>query len=1611
MKSDPSAESGRQLSAENLKTFSNLLAKAEHLPARQLEILDRVLKGEIEIGKSRIGSLTEYFDSYSRNLDEIARKCSGLNDVYLILDQTSAKSQERILEGFRAATEYAEQARALAKEAEDAARSAVNLTDTAKANVAFVAKETADAVKDLDAAARQAENLRDAAKKATDAKKSDDRKEDTSDKKSGSSGGGDGGDDKPKKSSSNKSSSTRPGKKADDPQDSSSAKAAKKSRVSKQDRRRLRGEEPYEDYNEEYGPTPEQIKRSEERVRENLIWLAQVVKDHQRDEDQRAAAALEEAKSREAELNAYKYEQAKNLTEKQKNLKKSLDKLFLLSHQDEVMRANRVASLRMSKWQDVADAGIEAQNLINQIEAELAFSGEGNFQEIVDTTPYPATPTDAGTAPINDGTSLDPVAYDKPVAAEEQSGALEAVPYDSDSQPPIIDTAPIVETTDRLVEHLDDLTEATKQATEARNADAASKTANVNVTVTADQSAHAVVQLDADNLVDAADTLGKKLDNLSSIASLVADALNKTDTSARTNQAIPDTLVQDIKTVSERVITEEDQTPPETEVIEKHIVVAGEDTQGSTGQATEASNTDHVSMFIDTTSGPTAVEGIASAIQKQLEEIDFTAGQTRPAEWIKAPAQDESAEQPAAPVESVVTIIEQKESPVAAAETTAAAITTDSDSNQSPNKIETTAAEPTAIKIEESIKLFMTLLSSTIDSSIHKLVMALNDRENTDDGENQPAESVDEISNALNGISEIQHTSEPKVLPGDEAVSATPIKDLGAVLDQKPQSPADITESEDTPNTEQTIKVIATVQKEEQESPKQTSSSAMLQPVDYTAPDAADSYVVDDITPRAPAAIDSVTTAEQTAAEIGEAQTLTTGAAVPEAESNAKGTATPNDLQYNEAGLIQAELRQNELKKKIATQYASQIEAYRARRQLELMRKNNGILSKEDATRIEKEIARKFSLEKAFDEKRIKARNALETQQSRKEQREQMMGDINDAFGKGKTFAERKEAFYNLTHDESGEKNTGKAVAAAILAVSSLAKQLEDKVDQIASKKSPIDTRLNGSNNKQHKGSYWDQLVKDMASVGAVSPYFKQEDFATSIETLVDKGIAFDLKQRAFLDTIHKKIATTFEVADGTLLRLIRIQQADSTAGRMGMEVAMNSFLNSTFETTEYLKDVADGVRGSLEEMQALMDGAEAAEVEFQAQKWLGSLYSVGMSQAAVDAIASAIGQVGAGQIEGITGGGAGNLVVMAANDAGLSIAELLTEGLDASETNQLLNASVRYLAELADSAKDNKVVQQQLANVFGVKASDLRAAQNLLADGTIDTVSSNNLQYDNMLYALSTMASTMHKRTSLAEMMTNLFSNVQYSLAGSMASNPASYFIYKMATVLDDVAGGIPLPDIGIMGNIVQFGTTISDLMRVGALAGGILGSLGDLYSGLTSSFSGRAMLTKMGIPLGSGLTVLQRGGGGTIAGTAGSGADGGSSTSESGYVGNSSGSDVKDATIAGAEADKEKQMVEAQEEEEANKIDFISANVLQIYAILNDVVNGDKAFRVKIDNYGLTKLGSSGNGSLSGIGQSSSGGGTSGSTLGNDDSTGGNGGFSSDVTRNNVSLGGWTN
>ena len=222
--------------------------------------------------------------------------------------------------------------------------------------------------------------------------------------------------------------------------------------------------------------------------------------------------------------------------------------------------------------------------------------------------------------------------------------------------------------------------------------------------------------------------------------------------------------------------------------------------------------------------------------------------------------------------------------------------------------------------------------------------------------------------------------------------------------------------------------------------------------------------------------------------------------------------------------------------------------------------------------------------------------------------------------------------------------------------------------------------------------------------------------------------------------------------------------------------------------------------------------------------------------------------------------------------------------------------------------------MQQQVAGIFGLQASDLKAITSGLGIGSVKNT---NLSYGGMLGRLSDMANSMYSRTSLGEMLKNTWGNIQYSTAAGIANNPVLYGIYKIAGLLDSAMGGIAIPAISVMGNMVDLHTTVADLMRVGALSGGILSSLGQMIAaGITSGgnggLTGQGLLNAFKV---SGYSLNQRGNSGGIK-SSGTYLSGSGST----MIGNSEGSSVLDKTMADADDSKNSQLIQAQE---GNKTD----------------------------------------------------------------------------------------
>lgn len=141
------------------------------------------------------------------------------------------------------------------------------------------------------------------------------------------------------------------------------------------------------------------------------------------------------------------------------------------------------------------------------------------------------------------------------------------------------------------------------------------------------------------------------------------------------------------------------------------------------------------------------------------------------------------------------------------------------------------------------------------------------------------------------------------------------------------------------------------------------------------------------------------------------------------------------------------------------------------------------------------------------------------------------------------------------------------------------------------------DARLQGS------GLSFNGLVNNLNQTLYGSAYFKSTDYLSNLNKLTEQGIAYNLEQRALIETIGNKLVTTFQASDEKLARLIRIQQADMTYSQLGVEAKLTQLLNSVFKDTSYLSGEYDSVLQTIEEATSTMNRDNATSFNYAVQK------------------------------------------------------------------------------------------------------------------------------------------------------------------------------------------------------------------------------------------------------------------------------------------------------------------------------------------------------------------------------------------------------------------------
>ena len=319
-----------------------------------------------------------------------------------------------------------------------------------------------------------------------------------------------------------------------------------------------------------------------------------------------------------------------------------------------------------------------------------------------------------------------------------------------------------------------------------------------------------------------------------------------------------------------------------------------------------------------------------------------------------------------------------------------------------------------------------------------------------------------------------------------------------------------------------------------------------------------------------------------------------------------------------------------------------------------------------------------------------------------------------------------------------------------------------------------------------------DSLTDALGSTGLA----KMTDVLAQMSNLADRGIVANLEQNAFLMSIKDGIASTFDAANGTLMRLIKLQGEDSTVNRLVMQASLKEYLNSTYQNSQYLYEQFDKVSDNLLEATSLLTSDLSNSLEATVQKWMGSLSSVGLSDTAINNLSAAIGAIGSGNLSGIDQN-MQNLAIMAANQVGLSYSDLMLGGFTDEQVDSLMSGIVQYLGSLSGS----NVVMSEYARLFGLTISDLKAMQNAtsdLSDIMSTTVASNRSALGNYLAKYN-----QYLNDAPAQLYDTLYENMFFRFGKNVAEDKGAYQSYKIGGFISDITGSLGLT--GAIGNIAN--------------------------------------------------------------------------------------------------------------------------------------------------------------------------------------------------------------
>lgn len=510
-------------------------------------------------------------------------------------------------------------------------------------------------------------------------------------------------------------------------------------------------------------------------------------------------------------------------------------------------------------------------------------------------------------------------------------------------------------------------------------------------------------------------------------------------------------------------------------------------------------------------------------------------------------------------------------------------------------------------------------------------------------------------------------------------------------------------------------------------------------------------------------------------------------------------------------------------------------------------------LSLEKSINDEQEKRMTFSQKRAAQEERIaKAQEALKQSIIK---RDAVLNDKNATdTEKGLAIKQYNEEYRKISSTVKGnkyeqsmlklvEKTGGKLdkISAGISQVTSglgkmangFDKAIDDAMNVFSNYMGRVDARLYGTN------LTFTKMQKDITKTLGASRYVSQQKMIDNLYKLTESGIAFNLEYRAWLETVSDRMVTTFDSLDTTLTRLVRLQQADISNASLGSEAILTKFLNSKFKDTSYLNNLYDSVAGILIDSTSQQSATNSIGYQFAIQKWLGALSSVGMSDNAVQSIATALNWLGSGNVSQLNSNTeAATLLNLSAQKAGLSYSDMLLNGTNEDNINKLMKAMIIQLQDISKNTKGNQVVKSAWGDILNFSMSDIRAINNL-TNSDISSIYNTTANYSKSMSELNYQSSQLGKRTSIAQQIDNVVNNTLFGLGASVANNTMSYGLWKGSRLIGDVGTYFG-------GTVETVASVLSLVGEMGALLSGVINNTDnvrqvlDFFKGITEGGSG---------------------------------------------------------------------------------------------------------------------------------------------------------------------------